>query len=229
MDPDGGAGFSGIKRSGWWYEGSGIYRHARLVRTSSLQVAQDGLVARSTITRTAEGSAAAAAASATLAVSANITNAGSRAAAAGASVAFTLVERASGKVVATANSAVLQEIPAGASCDASATITVHSPKLWSARDPALYDVSAELSADGGGSGSPIDAVNITHGFRTLEFSGADGKPSCALNGQPFKWRGFWCVSLTGLTPFVPKSKWHDIIIEFVPLRLHDWFARAQRP
>ena len=31
VDPDGGAGFSQLQRSGWWYEGSGIYRHARMV------------------------------------------------------------------------------------------------------------------------------------------------------------------------------------------------------
>eukprot|EP01047_Picozoa_sp_COSAG01_P042130 COSAG01_NODE_3661_length_5817_cov_5.145331_3_plen_110_part_00 len=69
----------------------------------------------------------------------------------------------------------------------SALISVRSPKLWSARSPALYDVVAEV---GTAAAKNIDAINITHGFRSLVFSGADGVPSCALNGRAFKWRGF---------------------------------------
>ena len=36
----------------------------------------------------------------------------------------------------------------------------------------------------------IDGVNVSHGFRELIYSGADGRPSCTLNRRPFKWRGF---------------------------------------
>jgi hypothetical protein len=193
VDPDGGAGFSPIKRSGWWYEGGGIYRHARVVRVATLRVAQDGLVARSEIQfadfeATAAAATATAAESASLVATATIENAGTAAAAAGATVVFMLVERGSGEVVGKATSAVLGLIPAGGSADATASISVSSPKLWNARTPQLYTVMAELSADNGG--PAIDAVNVTHGFRTLVFSGADDKHSCELNGDAFKWRGF---------------------------------------
>jgi hypothetical protein len=45
---------------------------------------------------------------------------------------------------------------------------------------------AEVRRDG----EVIDAVNASHGFRELIFSGADNEPSCRLNRKPFKWRGF---------------------------------------
>lgn len=183
VDPDGGAGFSQVKRSGWWYEGAGIYRHARVVRSATVRIAQDGLVARSEVDWL--GSEAQ---TATLSAVATVENADTAAVAAGVYVAFTLVERETGAVVGAATSATLAAIPAGGSADASAVITVASPSIWSARSPDLYTVIAEVTAAKGA--QIIDSVNVTHGFRTLVFSGADDTPSCALNGDAFKWRGF---------------------------------------
>jgi beta-galactosidase len=102
VDPDGGAGFSQLNRSGWWYEGAGIYRHSRIVRTASLQIGKDGLVARSSIrwliNSTAEDAVAK---SAKLTVAATILNTGAGIAPAGSFLTFTLVEASTGKVVGT--------------------------------------------------------------------------------------------------------------------------------
>ena len=178
VDPDGGAGFSQIKRSGWWYEGAGIYRHARVVRSAAVRIAQDGLVARSDI------SAATQPATATLTTVATIENTGLSAVAAGVHIAVTLVEKASGAVVGKAVSATLEALPPGGSADASAVISVSNPKLWSSRHPDLYVVMAEVFGAPGTlvreQNSPLDSVNVTHGFRTLVFSGADGTPSSVL-------------------------------------------------
>ncbi len=189
VDPDGGAGFSALTRSGWWYEGAGIYRHARIVRSSTVRIAQDGLVARSEISSTANQPA-----TATLTTVATIENTGHASVAAGVHVAVTLVEQASGVIVGQTTSAALGAIPAGDSADASAVISISNPKLWSSRHPELYVVMAEVvgatATVQGGQMNTLDSVNVTHGFRTLVFSGADGTPSCALNGEAFKWRGF---------------------------------------
>jgi beta-galactosidase len=106
VDPDGGGGFSQVTRSGWWYEGAGIYRHARVVRSAPVRVARDGLVARSQLSGLAPRGAArtTVAAAAVLSLSATIENAGATAAAAGVEVSFSLVDKHSGAVVGRATS-----------------------------------------------------------------------------------------------------------------------------
>ena len=196
VDPDGGAGFSQLNRSGWWYEGAGIYRHSRLVRTPQpLQISQDGVVARSSIkwpqlTVAGGADAAAAATSATLTIDATIVNTGRAAAApAGSYVNLTLVETSTGVVVGSATTAnrKFAAVPTGGKVTATATIVLPSPNLWAARTPTMYTVKAELCRDGS---AVIDSVSVSHGFRDLTFDGTDGQPSCTLNRRPFKWRGF---------------------------------------
>jgi beta-galactosidase len=203
VDPDGGAGFSNVARSGWWYEGAGIYRHARMVRSGEVRIAKDGLVARSEISSTAQQQA-----TATLTAAATIENTGHDSTAAGVHVVVTLVEKKSGIIVGEATSTALGAIPAGGSADASVVISVSNPKLWSSRQPELYVVMARVvgatSAGEGGQKTTFDTVNVTHGFRTLVFSGADGTPSCALNGEPFKWRGFCDVRTFPFTPHLRR-------------------------
>lgn len=188
VDPDGGAGFSQIKRSGWWYEGGGIYRHARVVHSAAVRIAQDGLVARSELSSTTHP------ATATLTTVATIENTGHATVAAGVHVLVTLVEKSSGEVVGEATSSTTGAILAGGSTNASVVISVSNPKLWGSRHPNLYVVMAEVVGSTGtamgGQKISLDSVNVTHGFRTLEFSGVSGTPSCALNGDAFKWRGF---------------------------------------
>lgn len=179
------------------YEGAGLYRHSRLVRTAPLQINRDGLVARSTIlwqnSSSASDKAAGTAVSAKLTATATIVNTGTTAAHAGAYVKFTLVDESTGSVVGSASTAAAKfpSILPGSNVTATREIEVLSPKLWAARSPTLYTVVAELhgggdgggNSGGGGGGGVIDGINVSHGFRVLTFSGADGEPSCTLNNR----------------------------------------------
>lgn len=187
VDPDGGAGFSQLQRSGWWYEGSGIYRHARMVRSGTVRIAEDGLVARSESTTDAVATQ--------LTVVATVENTGAADAPPGMCVAISLVQKSSGIVVGNATSTLLSAIPSKRTVDATVVVEVPSPELWGPHNPALYDVVARVVAADGQ--TALDSVNVTHGFRTLTFSGADGTPSCTINDEPFKWRGFCDVSNSG--------------------------------
>ena len=195
VDPDGGAGFSRLQRSGWWYEGGGIYRHARIVRSATVRIAQDGLVARSE-----SMTGAAAVEAALLSVVATVENTNTADTPPGMRVAISLVQRSSGIVVGNATSTSLSVIPSKGTVDATAVVAVPSPELWGPHNPALYDVVATVVGTDGQ--TALDSVNVTHGFRTLTFSGADGTPSCTINDEPFKWRGFCDVSNSGRVPLL---------------------------
>lgn len=162
-------------------EGAGIYRHSRLVRTALLQIGRDGLVARSSIEWRGNS-----AKSAVLTASATIVNTAAGSVTAGARVVFQLVEGSTGAVAGAVSSAKLPAVASAGSVTASGAIELASPRLWTAQSPALYTVVAELRRGD----AVIDAVNVSHGFRDLAFTGADGAPSCTLNRRPFKWRGF---------------------------------------
>jgi len=191
VDADTGAGFSDSVRTGWWYEGGGIYRHARLVRAGLLTFARDGIAASSSIKWAKDGTAL----EAMLTVTSTVQNDGP-VAITGASINFTLVEHRTGAVVGVSSASSVGHIAARETVNASGTISVASPLLWTLRTPELYTViaqlwQAEVEAESGAVANLVDAVNTTHGFREIVFSGAGGTlPSCALNGRPFKWRGF---------------------------------------
>ena len=189
VDPDGGAGFSPLQRSGWWYEGAGIYRHARIVRSAPVRVAADGLVARSNIQWAGDE-----ASSASVFITASIENIGKHDAQ-NVRVNVSIVEKSSAKTVASSSSHVSGRVAHGDAMDAVVNLTVLKPKLWNAREPNLYDVVATVLH----SDQSVDQFNITHGFRTLDFTGVDGQPSCSLNRRPFKWRGFCDVRAPPVT------------------------------
>jgi hypothetical protein len=182
VDPDTGAGFSHSKRTGWWYEGGGLYRHARIVRGNNFHFASNGFVARSTI---GTGHVA------TLTAAATVRNAGPAAVVGGSTyVSFSVVEQATGKAVG--NSSVVRlssAIAPGASISVASSISIASPMLWNSRAPALYTITAKLFVESAPAAS-IDAVDITHGIREITFSGAPNTPSCTLNRKTWKWRGF---------------------------------------
>eukprot|EP00039_Didymoeca_costata_P021499 m.344703 g.344703 ORF g.344703 m.344703 type:complete len:1020 (-) comp24995_c0_seq1:110-3169(-) len=180
IDTNGGAGFSNVSRSGWWYEGGGIYRHTRIVRLpTSVYFATDGVVARSDMLWDGDTPTA------SLTVQATIMNAGTISAT-GMSIMFTLIDKNSGERVHSKNISVVS-ISARGNVTATVTITIASPKLWSAKSPNLYDIEAVLASP---NLSLLDNVSIPHGFRSIKFSGVDGQPSCTINKHPFKWRGF---------------------------------------
>lgn len=184
VDPDTGAGFSPSRRSGWWYEGGGLYRHARIVKANPLNFAPYGVVARSSVSGTS---------SAVLQLLGTVRNQGSKPVADGrASIEFTVVGP-DGRLAAGPIRASLGAVAGTGgtkTVNATATVTGSALKLWSAQSPALYVVSARILFVSPAPEVEADVVNITHGIRTIVFRGADAGPSCTVNGKPWKWRGF---------------------------------------
>jgi hypothetical protein len=119
------------------------------------------------------------------------------AAAAAACVEFSLISP-DGETVLTSSGMVRPTVPpSGGSAIAKAALTIPHPTLWSAASPTLYTVMATVSLPEDGSsgcgpsaldgGSAYDALNVTHGFRSL---GYDADQGFFLNGDHFKVRGF---------------------------------------
>jgi beta-galactosidase/beta-glucuronidase len=68
--------------------------------------------------------------------------------------------------------------------EATLTVDLSGPgALWSIRTPALYRILATLLVDG----SPVDALNVTTGFRSTRWSATTG---FYLNEELVKFRGF---------------------------------------
>ena len=202
--------------TGWWYEGGGLYRNVRLIRTAPVHFSI-GATDAAVFARAPDASASAA----TLLVSADITNSG--AAARRACVTHTLTYE--GVVVGSAQASTAAAVHPGAEARAEATIAITSPKRWSIPHPHLYtlrstlgpcqgvsggrptasarpragigaganahahprDVSAVLAASGAGAGVVWDAVNTTVGIRSLAYTPDAG---FFINEQHVKIRGF---------------------------------------
>jgi hypothetical protein len=194
--------------TGWWYEGSGLVRNARLVATPakvSLQPAFAvaapsavvGAVSKNGGTLV-EGLSAAATVnpSADISVSASVggldSGAGAVTAAAGSAttqkitLTFELYEPGGSDPVAT--STVTKTVSDGETVEAP-QMTIAKAELWSVARPFLYTLVATLRPGVGGNAHPaeVDSVNSTLGIRELVWNAADG---LHVNGQNVKLRGF---------------------------------------
>jgi hypothetical protein len=76
-------------------------------------------------------------------------------------------------------------VPAGG----TATVTFEQPwakpRLWSADDPHLYDLTVSVLPDSDGAGPAVDTNTVRFGFREVGVSGTD----VLLNGEPVMLRG----------------------------------------
>merc|ERR1712151_1370058 len=79
-------------------------------------------------------------------------------------------------------------ITPGGSATAANTLTVTSPKLWSAASPNLYTVTVSVLGESCSPAlPPLDHVEAPHGFRSLRY---DANAGFFLNNDHFKVRGF---------------------------------------
>ncbi|WP_188555494.1 glycoside hydrolase family 2 TIM barrel-domain containing protein [Edaphobacter dinghuensis] len=148
-----------------WYSGSGIYRHVRVVVTEPLHVVPWGVfVSTSEATDT----------SASVVVRTRLQN--DSASADNATLRTTLLS-ASGQPVAKEQSQV--QVGAGSHEEASQTIAVASPALWSPATPTLYRAVTEVIRGG----KVVDRVETSFGIRTLSWSVDKG---LLLNGRSIK-------------------------------------------
>jgi beta-galactosidase len=192
-----------VQQEGWWYEGSGLYRHTWLVKRSATHIATDGVFAQPI--KNASGNW-------TIPVEATIENSGKLPAT--VDVESTLFDT-NGKKVASGNSAIL--INNLAQAVAKFSIPVTNPELWSCEQPTLYTVKTVLREKG----IVIDSVVTTCGFRTLLFTANEG---FFLNGKPVKLKGV-CnhQDHAGVGVAVPDALW-----DFRLRKLKEMGANAYR-
>ncbi len=153
---------------GWFYEGAGIYRHAWLVKSAPVHVAQWGTFVRSTVQ----------ASRASLDIRTEVENhAGSTKA---VRVTSTVVDGA-GKIVAKVTSKPMAVLNDGMSTFEQ-QVSVGNPTLWSLEERAMYRLVTEIEADG----AATDHYETKFGIRTLRF---DADTGFYLNGRNIKIKG----------------------------------------
>ncbi|MBQ4278923.1 MAG: glycoside hydrolase family 2 protein [Rikenellaceae bacterium] len=165
-----------LQPSARWYNGSGIYRHVRLIVTDPVRVAHNGTYV-TTPDVTSE--------QATVAVEAEIVNpTGNRLPVTIESV----VADSRGREVARSNRTLtLTDRGTTLAVD---RLTVANPALWSPESPAVYYLTTRIVRDG----KAIDDYVTRFGIRKAEF---DPDRGFILNGVPTKFKGVCIHQNTG--------------------------------
>ena len=159
------------KFEGWFYEGTGIYRHVWLVKTAPLAVAPDGTFVYSRFKNTVPDGPA------EVVVETRLAN--FQANAADADVDYEIVDPAGKNVAARRATAT---VPPSASRDVSQTISVALPALWSPETPRLYKLVTTIHS----AGKLTDHVETEFGIRTFAF---DPDQGFLLNGKHYAIKG----------------------------------------
>ncbi len=153
---------------GWFYEGTGIYRHVWLNKTSPLHIATDGVFVTSNVKSI----------TADVTVQTRVLNEFKISKA--VDVVQTIVN-AKGEVVA---SGVSKNISLNSYEEKNAlhVLTVTNPLLWSVDSPYLYKLITTVVENG----KAIDKQETNFGIRTIRF---DAKQGFFLNGKQLKIKG----------------------------------------
>jgi len=193
----------GSKCEGWWYEGSGIYRHAKLYIKEKLHIAHNGLFACPV--KDSDGNWK-------VEVSAEVENS-----------AYIPDECVAEFVILDKNGNAVGKSSANATVDAIQTvtvkteITVDNPELWDIDNPTLYKVVCRLKKKD----ETVDELTENFGFRTAVF---DAEKGFVLNGKQVKLKGVCChQDHAGVGVAVPDS-----IHEYRIIRLKEMGANAYR-
>jgi beta-galactosidase len=192
-----------MQQEGWWYEGSGLYRHTWLVKRSATHIATDGVFAQPIKNPSGNW---------TIPVEATIENSGKLPAT--IDVESTLFDKSGKKIVSENTSVSINNL---AEEIAKFSISVTNPDLWSCEQPTLYTIKTVLREKG----IVIDSVVTTCGFRSLLFTANEG---FFLNGKPLKLKGV-CnhQDHAGVGVAVPDALW-----EFRLGKLKEMGANAYR-
>ena len=170
-----------------WYSGGGIYRHVRLITTSSLHMQVWGEAASSVLE--SDGRAR-------LDISLDIMNKGRK------DRRFEIlydIVGPDGDLVADGRSS--EFIEGESSSQATRSFYIEDPRLWSPETPTLYTVHCHLMDKS----KKLDHVSIQHGIRTAEF---DPERGFVLNGKKVFLKGV-CIHHDGgeLGAAVPLETW----------------------
>ena len=179
---------------GWWYEGGGIYRDARLVTLAPVHIASDGVFVMPRLEHPGDG----------LRADANLTINTELANTTGAPVEATVLS----EVLDASGALVAESSTTGALAAASATgftqsIPMPAAALWSLETPHLYRLRSTVTV----AGKVVDQITTPFGVRHIRFDAARG---LFLNGKHVKLKG------------VNIHQDHAGVGAAVPDRLHTW-------
>ncbi|HEV2454506.1 MAG TPA: beta-galactosidase GalA [Verrucomicrobiae bacterium] len=158
---------------GWWFEGGGIYRHARLISVAPEHVAPWGTYITATVKNPGDGLRADALLHMTTAL-ANDADTPSR-----TTVLSEIVNR-DGALVARASTT--RRIPAKSSKQFVQSLGLPGANLWSCDRPYLYQLRTTVLIGG----TPVDQVTTPFGVRTIRF---DPDRGFFLNGKHVEIKG----------------------------------------
>ncbi|HLP15594.1 MAG TPA: beta-galactosidase GalA [Bacteroidota bacterium] len=147
---------------GWFYEGAGIYRHVRLVKTSPLHVAPNGTFITTDLASN----------SAIVTVRTRVVNESSRASTFAIDEAIT--DR-TGTLRAKGSLARCMLAP-GEEKEFTTRYTIKDPALWSLEDPQMHRLETVIRAES----QVVDTYESSFGIRTVRFDANNG---FFLNGR----------------------------------------------
>lgn len=153
---------------GWFYEGTGIYRHVWLTKTAPVHVAANGTFVSCEVKQN----------NGLVTAKAEITNEGK--AQETVNVIQTIVD-AGGTTVATAKVPNIQVAPFETR-EVTAALVVNNARLWNLESPYLYKLITAVVVEN----SVVDQYETNFGIRTIRF---DAKEGFFLNGQNIKLKG----------------------------------------
>ena len=171
---------------GWWYEGSGIYRHVKLVATNKTHFVPNSLHVISNITSPILPHVKGNLRNGTFAniifdVRANITNDNVTGKPLSAIVRFTMYDTKRRKIGTIDSTKV--NLSLGDNLLVQSKLNVKKAEIWSNLRPYLYTLQVELIIDS----TVLDSVNVSTGARAAYWNATHG---FHLNGIHFDWRGF---------------------------------------
>ncbi|MEO7934519.1 MAG: beta-galactosidase GalA [Chthoniobacterales bacterium] len=158
---------------GWWYEGGGIYRHARMVTLDPVHIAPDGVFVMPQVENPGDGVKA----DADVKINTDLANTSD--APSKATIQSEILD-AKGKVLATKS--VTQALAVGADAKVTQSIPLPGATLWSLENPHLYKLRSTVTV----SGKIVDQVTTNFGVRHIRF---DAKSGLFLNGKHVKLKG----------------------------------------
>ena len=159
------------KFEGWFYEGAGIYRHVRLVKTSPVALAPDGVFVYSRFKNNVPEGAA------TIKVKATVLNTTTNEATARVTCE---VISPDGQSVAEFKAPV--KLAAISRKEVELAGKVSAPELWSPESPKLYKLITAVERNG----EAPDRSVTEFGIRTVAFDSAEG---FLLNGKHYEVKG----------------------------------------
>ena len=158
------------QREGWWYEGSGIYRHVHYTAMAPLHVANYGTYVISTVPNGNEGANA----EAEITVQTTVKNSGMPSAVCGV---VSEIVGPDGTSLATIKSE--EPMAAAGQREMVQHATLKHPRLWSLETPHLYQLRTTILQ----AGHPVDSTATAFGIRTIHF---DADKGFFLNGKHVK-------------------------------------------